>query len=49
VSCLFTRAEMAARVARLQARMMEQGIGLSLFDEMEALFWLSGYANSQNR
>jgi Xaa-Pro aminopeptidase len=40
---------MAARVARLQARMVEQGIGLSLFDEMEALFWLSGYANSENR
>ena len=29
--------------------MVEQGIGLSLFDEMEALFWLSGYANSENR
>lgn len=40
---------MAARVAMLQARMVEQGIDLSLFDEMEALFWLSGYANSENR
>jgi hypothetical protein len=40
---------MAARAARLQARIVEQGIGLSLFDEMEALFWQSGYANSEDR
>ena len=29
--------------------MAERGIDLALFDEMEALFWLSGYANSENR
>lgn len=29
--------------------MVERGIDLALFDEMEALFWLSGYANSENR
>jgi Xaa-Pro aminopeptidase len=40
---------MEARVARLRARMRERGIDLALFDEMEALFWLSGYANSENR
>ena len=29
--------------------MVKHGIDLALFDEMEALFWLSGYANSENR
>jgi Xaa-Pro aminopeptidase len=47
--CLFSHDEMQQRVAKLQARMAERGIGLALFDEMEALFWLSGYANSENR
>jgi Xaa-Pro aminopeptidase len=49
MSGLFTRAEMAARVAALQSLMVKRGIDLALFDEMEALFWLSGYANSENR
>src|SRR5689334_17519724 len=49
MGCLFARSEMAARVAALQSRMVERGIDLALFDEMEALFWLSGYANSENR
>lgn len=49
MTCLFERAEMEARVAALQARMARQGIDLALFDEMEAMFWLSGYANSENR
>lgn len=49
MGCLFARAEMEQRVAKLQARMAERGIDLALFDEMEALFWLSGYANSENR
>jgi Xaa-Pro aminopeptidase len=46
---LFAQSEMAMRVAALQSRMVEGGIDLALFDEMEALFWLSGYANSENR
>ena len=29
--------------------MVEPGIGLSLFNEMEARFWLSGYTHSENR
>ncbi len=49
MSCLFTQAEMLSRVASLQARMAQQGTTLALFDEMEAMFWLSGYANSENR
>ena len=40
---------MAARVARLQARMVEQDIDQSPFNEIEALFWQSGYANSEDR
>lgn len=49
MSSLFARSEMEGRVSRLRARMGERGIDLALFDEMEALFWLSGYANSENR
>jgi Xaa-Pro aminopeptidase len=49
MSGLFARAEMAARVVALQALMAKRGVDLALFDEMEALFWLSGYANSENR
>jgi Xaa-Pro dipeptidase len=29
--------------------MAAQNVDLALFDEMEAIFWLSGYANSENR
>ena len=47
--CMLSRTEMAMRVAALRARMVEHGIDLALFDEMEALFWLAGYANSENR
>ena len=46
---LFTQQEMQARTTKVQALMAERGIDLALFDEMEALFWLSGYANSENR
>jgi Xaa-Pro aminopeptidase len=46
---LFTREEMVARLAKLQAHMVKSGIELAIFDEMEAMFWLSGYANSENR
>lgn len=49
MSSVFTRAEMQARLATLQARLVERGIDLALFDEMEALFWIAGYANSENR
>ena len=46
---LFAREEMVARLAKLQAHMVKSGIELAIFDEMEAMFWLSGYANSENR
>ena len=46
---LFARAEMEERVSRLRARMAERRVDLALFDEMEALHWLAGYANSENR
>ncbi len=49
MTSLFSQSEMQQRIAKLQTRMSERGIGLALFDEMEALFWLSGYANSENR
>lgn len=49
MGCLFARAEMEERVSRLRARMAQLHVDLALFDEMEALFWLSGYANSENR
>jgi hypothetical protein len=39
---------MTARNATLQSRMAKRGVDLAVFDEMEALFWLSGYANSEN-
>lgn len=49
MSCLFAREEMEGRVTKLRARMAQRGVDLALLDEMEALFWLSGYANSENR
>jgi Xaa-Pro dipeptidase len=49
MGCLFTTEEMRGRVGQLQACMAQDRIELALFDEMEALFWLSGYANSENR
>jgi Xaa-Pro dipeptidase len=49
MTCLFPQAEMAARVAAVQSLMAKRGVDLAVFDEMEALFWLSGYANSENR
>jgi Xaa-Pro dipeptidase len=45
----FTRDEYAARVDRLKARMREAGVALALFDEIEAMTWLSGFGNTENR
>lgn len=45
----FSIDEHARRVARLRARMREQGVDVALFDEIEAMAWLSGYGNSENR
>lgn len=45
----FEPAEFQARVARLRERMREQRVDVALFDEIEAMTWLSGYGNSENR
>ena len=46
---VFTRAEFAARLARLRARLKDAGVAIGLFDEIEAMAWISGYGNSENR
>lgn len=45
----FTAEEFAGRVARLRERMQAAGVQAALFDEIEAMTWLSGYGNSENR
>lgn len=45
----FAPAEYQARLARLRARMREAGVELALFDEIEAMTWVSGFGSSANR
>ncbi len=45
----FDAAEFSGRIARLRARMQEAGVEIALFDEIEAMTWLSGFGNSENR
>ena len=45
----FDAAEFSARIVRLRARMREAGVDVALFDEIEAMTWLSGFGNSENR
>src|SRR5919199_3361110 len=45
----FTPDEFHGRVERLRARLRTAGVDLGLFDEIEAMTWLSGYGNSENR
>ena len=45
----FEPAEYITRVARLRVRMREAGVDVALFDEIEAMTWLAGYGNSENR
>ena len=45
----FGPAEFEGRITRLKARMAEAKVDLALFDEVEAMTWLSGYGNSENR
>lgn len=45
----FTAEEFAGRVARLRERMRATGVQVALLDEIEAMTWLSGYGNSENR
>lgn len=46
---LFDRSEFDARLATLRGRMKALGADLVLLDEMEAMFWIAGFASSQNR
>ena len=45
----FDAAEFATRIERLRARLRSAGVDVALFDEIEAMTWLSGYGNSENR
>jgi Xaa-Pro aminopeptidase len=45
----FTPDEFAGRIARLRSHMSTTGVDVVLFDELESMAWLSGYANSENR
>ena len=45
----FALAEFQSRVARLRERMQDIGVDVALFDEIEAMTWLSGFGNSENR
>jgi Xaa-Pro aminopeptidase len=46
---IFAADEFAARLARLHQRMRSAGVDIALFDEIEAMTWLTGYGNSENR
>lgn len=45
----FGREEFAARLAALRARLDAAGVAVALFDEIEAMTWIAGYGNSENR
>lgn len=45
----FTSDEFTARVARLRQHMRAAEVDVALFDEIEAMAWLTGYGNSENR
>lgn len=45
----FTAKEFTARLARLKARMRAAEVEVALFDEIEAMTWISGFGSSANR
>jgi Xaa-Pro dipeptidase len=45
----FSREEFAGRIACLREKMRAAKVDVALFDEIEAMLWLSGYGNSENR
>ncbi|MEC5293404.1 MULTISPECIES: M24 family metallopeptidase [unclassified Aurantimonas] len=45
----FDRAEFVGRVERVRACMSRAEVDVALFDEIEAMTWLAGYGNSENR
>lgn len=46
---LFASEEYARRLEAIKAVMLDKGIEVALFDEIEAMIWLTGYGNSLNR
>ncbi|WP_149540632.1 M24 family metallopeptidase [Siccirubricoccus phaeus] len=46
---IFPQEEFAARLARLRGALAARGVAAALFDEIEAMAWLSGYGSSLNR
>jgi Xaa-Pro dipeptidase len=45
----FTPAEFAGRLERLRGRLRTLDVAAALFDEIEAMAWIAGYGNSENR
>jgi Xaa-Pro aminopeptidase len=45
----FDRAEFSDRIASLRRCMTLSGVDVALFDEIEAMTWLSGFGSSENR
>lgn len=45
----FDAGEFAGRMARLRSKLADAKVDAALFDEIEAMAWLSGYGNSENR
>lgn len=45
----FAQTEFNGRAARVLERMRAAGVAFALFDEIEAMLWLTGYGNSENR
>jgi Xaa-Pro dipeptidase len=45
----FPMNEFEARMARIRASLAKAGVAVGLFDEIEAMAWLTGYGNSENR
>lgn len=45
----FDAAEFMRRLARVRAEMRAARVEVALFDEIEAMAWLAGYGNSENR
>jgi Xaa-Pro aminopeptidase len=45
----FDAVEFATRAERVRFSLRRLGVDIALFDEIEAMTWLSGYGNSENR
>ncbi|HEY8613813.1 MAG TPA: aminopeptidase P family N-terminal domain-containing protein, partial [Roseomonas sp.] len=45
----FTPQEFTVRLARLKERLRAAGVDAALFDEIEAMTWVSGFGSSANR